>query len=262
MQALILKLQADVEARKQSRLDISATTRVMLVGVLLFLAAFALGGWLYQGLGAVVALLLDAAKRLEPLDPELARETYLDAVTTVMCTGSKSGGCGVRAVAEAARQAPPGPQPPRTVDLLLDGLAARFTEPYAAALPSLRRAMYALAGRDGRGDESPRWLWFVCPVTPEPLAPELWDDTTWHELATRAVRLARDAGALAVENPPLRALFAPADVLNDLMASPGAQGHLARRGRGARLPARSRGRRRRRRRRLSPRRFPAGSAGR
>ena len=144
------------------------------------------------------ALLLDAAKRLEPLDLELARETYLDAVTTAMCTGSESGRCGVRAVAEAARQAPPGPQPPRTVDLLLDSLAARFTEPYPAALPSLRRAMYALAGRDGRGDDSPRWLWFVCPVTPEPLAPELWDDETWHELATRAVRLARDAGALAI----------------------------------------------------------------
>jgi DNA-binding CsgD family transcriptional regulator len=30
------------------------------------------------------------------------------------------------------------------------------------------------------------------------LAPELWDDETWHELATRAVTLARDAGALAV----------------------------------------------------------------
>ena len=144
------------------------------------------------------ALLLDAAKRLEPLDLELARETYLDAVTTVMCTGSESGGCGVRAVAEAAREAPPGPEPPRTVDLLVDGLAARFTEPYPVALPLLRRAMDALAGRDGRGDDDPRWLWFVCPVTPEPLAPELWDDTTWHELATRAVRLARDAGALAV----------------------------------------------------------------
>jgi DNA-binding CsgD family transcriptional regulator len=144
------------------------------------------------------ALLLDAARRLEPLDLELARETYLDAVTTVMCTGSESGGCGVRAVAEAARQAPPGPQPPRTADLLLDGLAARFTEPYAVALPSLRRAVYALAGRDGHGDDSPRWLWFVCPVTPEPLAPELWDDEIWHELATRAVGLARDAGALAM----------------------------------------------------------------
>jgi soluble lytic murein transglycosylase-like protein len=43
MQALILKLQADVEARKQTRLDISTTSRVMLVGGLLFLGAFFLG---------------------------------------------------------------------------------------------------------------------------------------------------------------------------------------------------------------------------
>jgi soluble lytic murein transglycosylase-like protein len=43
MQALILRLQADVEARKQSRLDLSATTKVTLVGGLLFLGAFFLG---------------------------------------------------------------------------------------------------------------------------------------------------------------------------------------------------------------------------
>jgi hypothetical protein len=43
-----------------------------------------------------------------------------------------------------------------------------------------------------------RWLWLECAVTPEPLAPELWDDEAWHDLATRAVSLARDAGALAV----------------------------------------------------------------
>ncbi len=43
MQALILKLQADVEARKRSRLDVSATARVTLVGGLLFLGAFFLG---------------------------------------------------------------------------------------------------------------------------------------------------------------------------------------------------------------------------
>lgn len=43
MQALILKLQADVEARKQTRLDLSATTRVTLVGGLLFVGAFFLG---------------------------------------------------------------------------------------------------------------------------------------------------------------------------------------------------------------------------
>ena len=43
-----------------------------------------------------------------------------------------------------------------------------------------------------------RWLWLACPVAPEPIAPELWDDEAWHELATRAVRLARETGALAV----------------------------------------------------------------
>ncbi|HEX2081504.1 MAG TPA: transglycosylase SLT domain-containing protein [Longimicrobium sp.] len=43
MQALILRLQADVEARKQSRLDISATARVALMAGVLFLAAFFLG---------------------------------------------------------------------------------------------------------------------------------------------------------------------------------------------------------------------------
>ena len=144
------------------------------------------------------ALLLEAAKRLEPLDVELARETYLEAVTAAMCTGSDSAGCGVKVVAEAARQAPRGPQPPRPVDLLLDGLVTRFTEPYATALPSLRQALDALAGREGCGADNPRWLWFACPVAPEPLALDLWDDQTWHELATRAVRICRDAGALAV----------------------------------------------------------------
>ena len=143
-------------------------------------------------------LLLEAAKRLEPLDVELARETYLEAVTAAMCTGSDSAGCGVKVVAEAARKAPRGPQPPRPVDLLLDGLATRFTEPYAAALPSLRQALDALAGGDSRGADNPRWLWFACPVAPEPLALDLWDDETWHELATRAVRICRDTGALAV----------------------------------------------------------------
>jgi DNA-binding CsgD family transcriptional regulator len=144
------------------------------------------------------ALLLDAAKRLEPLDVELARETYLEAITAAMCRGSTGGEYGVRAVAEAARQAPPTPQPPRPIDLLLDSLVMRFTEPYSAAFPPLRRALHALAGTEGGGEENPRWLWFTCPVAPEPLALDLYDDEKWHELSTRAVRICRDAGALAV----------------------------------------------------------------
>lgn len=144
------------------------------------------------------ALLLDAAKRLEALDVELARETYLEAITAAMCTGSTSGRFGVRAVAEAAREAPPGPEPPRTIDVLLDCLITRFTEPYATALPPLRRALHTFAGLEGGGEENPRWMWFACPIAPEPLALDLWDDESWHELATRAVRICRDAGALSV----------------------------------------------------------------
>jgi DNA-binding CsgD family transcriptional regulator len=142
-------------------------------------------------------LLLDAAKRLGPLDARLARETYLEAVTAAMCAGSGMQGCGVKAVAEAAREAPPASQPPRPVDVLLDSLVARFTEPYEAALPPLRRALHAIAGTDG-SEDNPLWLWFACPIAPEPLALDLWDDEKWHELATRAVTVCRDTGALAV----------------------------------------------------------------
>ena len=43
MQALILRLQADVEARKQHRLDLPATARVTLVGGTLLVLAFFMG---------------------------------------------------------------------------------------------------------------------------------------------------------------------------------------------------------------------------
>jgi DNA-binding CsgD family transcriptional regulator len=143
-------------------------------------------------------LLLDAAKRFEALDAAAARETYLDAFGAAIFAGRESRAGGVVQVAEAARAAPPGPCPPRPVDLIMDGLAKRFTAPYGEAGPALQRALHAFAEGDGGGDDELRWLWTACPVTPEPLAPELWDDETWHELASRAVSLAREAGALAV----------------------------------------------------------------
>ncbi len=144
-------------------------------------------------------LLLDAAKRLEPLDGGLARETYLEALGAAIFAGRLSGRHGVREAAEAARAAPPGVQPPRLTDVLLDGVATRLTDGYVAGLPPLRRALDAFRREAARGkDNITSWLWLACPVAPEPVAPELWDDETWHELATCAVRLAREAGALAV----------------------------------------------------------------
>ena len=138
-------------------------------------------------------LLLDAAKRLEALDAGLARETYFEALGAAVFAGRLGGRCGVREVAEAARQAPPGPEPRRPVDLLLDGMATRFTEGYVAGVPALRRALLAFRGEALREDDVRRWLWLAWL-----LSGDLWDDEAWHELATRAVRLAREAGALTV----------------------------------------------------------------
>jgi DNA-binding CsgD family transcriptional regulator len=148
--------------------------------------------------GDATPLLLNAAKRFESLDAWSARETYVEAFGAAIFAGRAGRAGGVPEAAEAARAAPPGPRPPRPVDLLLDGLAKRFTGPYEEALPSLTRALRAYARTDGHSGDEVRWLWTSCPVTPEPLAPELWDDETWHELASRAVSLARAAGALAV----------------------------------------------------------------
>ena len=138
-------------------------------------------------------LLLSAAQRLESLDALLARETYLEAIAAAIFAGRLSSGPGVLEVAEAASAAPPAPEPPRTIDLLLDGLATRFTDGYATGLPALRRALDAVSEDDAHSEDDIHWLWLACRI-----APDLWEDETWHELATRQLRLARDAGALTV----------------------------------------------------------------
>src|SRR5882724_8387311 len=80
-------------------------------------------------------LLLTAAKRLEPLDVGLARETYLDALQAAMFVGRLASGGGLLEVAQAARGAPPPLRSPRPADLLLDGLARLITEGHPAGAP-------------------------------------------------------------------------------------------------------------------------------
>jgi DNA-binding CsgD family transcriptional regulator len=138
-------------------------------------------------------LLLAAAKRLEPLDAGLARETFLEALAAAIFAGRLGSGRGVLEVAEAARDAPPAPQPVRPIDLLLDGLASRFTDGYPAGVLPLRHALDAVSREEGRSEDHIHWLWLACRI-----APDLWEDETWHELATRQLQLARDAGALSV----------------------------------------------------------------
>jgi DNA-binding CsgD family transcriptional regulator len=139
------------------------------------------------------ALLLDAARRLEPLDAAMARETHLEAVAAAMFAGRLGEGPSVREAAEAAQGAPAAPQPPRAIDLLLDGLATKFTEGYSAGVPPVRKALDSFCRVDGMTARDVRWLWLACR-----LAQDLWDDELWQVLATRGVRFARETGALGV----------------------------------------------------------------
>jgi DNA-binding CsgD family transcriptional regulator len=135
-------------------------------------------------------LMLSAAKQLEALDIGLARETYLEAFTAALFVGRLSPA--VADVARAARTAPTRPGPARAPDLLLDGLALLVTEGYAAGTPAVKRALLAFRGQDISAEEGLSWLWLAGRA-----AMAVWDDETWHILASRHVKLARDAGALS-----------------------------------------------------------------
>jgi DNA-binding CsgD family transcriptional regulator/tetratricopeptide (TPR) repeat protein len=138
-------------------------------------------------------LLLKAAKRLEPLDVNVARDTYLEALFAALFAGRLGGSGGVLAAAEAARSAPPAPQPPRAADLLLDGYALTITDGYAVGAPMLQRAVRAFGSEDTATDEVLRYAFLASYA-----AQALWDEEGYRALPTRQIQLALDAGALSV----------------------------------------------------------------
>src|SRR4051794_4819251 len=141
-------------------------------------------------------LLLDAAARFGAIDPAAARETYLEALGAAMYSGRLADPAGVRKAAEAARAAPPAPVPPRSIDLVLDGMATRFTDGPAAGAPPLRGALEAVRDEPLADHAATmRWL-LLCPVVQSLAVFELWDDAAFAAVATRGVGLAREAGAL------------------------------------------------------------------
>ena len=144
------------------------------------------------GLGSdAPPLLLKAAKRLEPLNLGLARETYLSRV---------DGRDARRAAGRRRRSA--GGLPRRQGP-------ARAGGPSASGRPDPGRpgpAGHRRAGRRrtdvaARGErlrrpgisegEGLRWGWFA-----QAAASALWDEDAWHAMLVRQVRLAHDAGAL------------------------------------------------------------------
>jgi DNA-binding CsgD family transcriptional regulator len=147
--------------------------------------------------GAGLPLLLKAAKRLEPLDAGLARETYRDALYAAFTAGRLPSGAQLADVAAAALAAPPGPRPERN-DLLMTGVAAMVTEGYAAGMPTVRQALDAFSTEEISREEGLGWL---------PLASRMafnaWDFDGWSTLSAKLVELARETGALSILPPAL-----------------------------------------------------------
>jgi DNA-binding CsgD family transcriptional regulator len=137
------------------------------------------------------SLLLKAASRLESIDVDLSRATYLQAFSAAILAGHLALGGGVHEVARAATAAPPPRHAMRAPDLLLEGLAAHFDRGYEAGLPILRRAL-GIFGNNMSVDEQLRSHWIAGVV-----APHLWDDDRWDLLSDRHIQLARGVGALS-----------------------------------------------------------------
>ncbi|HEV2254514.1 MAG TPA: AAA family ATPase [Streptosporangiaceae bacterium] len=143
-----------------------------------------------SGLGSdAPPLLLKAAKRLEPLDLDLARETYLTAWMAALFAGQLAGAGDLVEVSRAARALPPSGA--RPVDLVLEGLVLIVTDGPAAAAPTLRQAVAAFTGPDIATQQELRWGWLA-----QAAASALWDDDAWRVMLARHLRLAREAGAL------------------------------------------------------------------
>ena len=139
--------------------------------------------------------ILRAAQVLAPLDPALARESYLQALDAGIVVGGLVPGRGVREVAAAARAAPPSPESPTPADLLMDALTTTFTSGYGEGTRPLRQALESFRSPQPHSEElgdSHRWMW---PASRGAMA--LFDDELVHTLAARHVRLARESGALA-----------------------------------------------------------------
>ncbi len=164
--------------------------------------------------GDAPPLLLKAAARLEPLNPDLARETYLDAWGAAVFAGRLEGAGELVEVCRAARAAPAPAYPPRPADLLLEGFALASTDGRAAAAPVLRQAAAVFASERTPAEDRLRWAWLAGNT-----AVYLWDVDAYDAISAGATELMRAAGALGQLPLGLQAQAAVATWCGDFPAA-------------------------------------------
>lgn len=141
--------------------------------------------------GDAPKLLLKAAHRLQSIDADLARSTYLQAVTAAIFSDAVTRG-EVGELARAAAAAPPPTGSPTATDLLLDGIAAHYTQGYASGAPILRTAL-DLFGTSMSPEDELRGLLLANLLACQ----HLWDFDRWELVSDRYLELARSLGALS-----------------------------------------------------------------
>jgi hypothetical protein len=124
------------------------------------------------------AQLLNAAKRLEPLDDGLAREAYLEALAAAMYAGRLGEPGALVSVAEAALAAVGRvPTPHRPIDLLLSGMANRIVGGMSAGSDPIRTALQLMCTQAQQADgQALRWMSLGLAIVQESATGELWDD--------------------------------------------------------------------------------------
>ncbi|MCZ7373357.1 helix-turn-helix domain-containing protein [Micromonospora sp. WMMC250] len=129
--------------------------------------------------------LLEAARRLRPLDPADAREAYLDALLAATSASGPADRALLLVTAAEAR-ATAGEHRRRPADQLLFGLATRVLDGYARSVAPLRAAIAAF--REPSLDlRAARWLGLA-----GLLAAEVWDSHAWQDLTRRHTATRRD----------------------------------------------------------------------
>jgi DNA-binding CsgD family transcriptional regulator len=142
------------------------------------------------------ALLLSAARRLEPFDARLARDAHLEALAAAVWATDPDRRDQLRDAGLAARNAPTLHHSLRATDLFLDAFALRVTAGYEVAAPALTRALAAIHDLNLGADNVERMVWLAGNRIGGVAALEAWDFDAAFALARQQVSIARGSGAL------------------------------------------------------------------
>lgn len=141
------------------------------------------------GMSQSVRQLFDTASVLELRDAEMGQDALLEAVSAAMYMG-RIFGQDARAATAASLAERVQADPCRPAGLLLHALVTRIVDGCAGAVAPMRAAVAAITPET--------WSWQAFPIAHEAVVHDLWDDESWHRIATEAVRIATDTGALAM----------------------------------------------------------------